>query len=291
MVTPEETVPGFSDDSRYAESVFYTQFNDVDFYVEDEEQENLYFLILRKLFPEVRFENIYPLRGKQNAIEHAKKNCSGRTSIYLLDKDFDDLLGKIHVQQNVFYLDKYCIENFLLEEKATMKFVISEKPRLKASVIAKKLGFSRLADEIILQLSKLFALFFVVQRHNIALKSTGHAPSFFCRPGDACNVNDEAVLGYAKSVKNMAAKQGLDINLERELQVSSDDFELTKPRGMEGVNVSGQFILHLLSQRLGHIFGLAAVPELHSFAYRLAQNCKFDGLGQLQRRVKSHLRS
>ena len=71
MLSPEENIPGFSDEYKSARNVFYHQFNDVDFYVEDEEQENFYLCILKKLFPDVRLENIYALRGKQNAIRHA----------------------------------------------------------------------------------------------------------------------------------------------------------------------------------------------------------------------------
>src|ERR1035441_10098210 len=101
MLTPEESIPGFSSGYQYAQSVFYVQFNDVDFYVEDAEQENFYFCILKKLFPDVRFENIYPLGGKPHVIAHATNNQAERKSVYLLDKDFDDLLKRIHKQANV----------------------------------------------------------------------------------------------------------------------------------------------------------------------------------------------
>ena len=113
MLTPEESFPSFSVGYRDAQSVFYEQFNDVDFFVEDEEQENFYYSILNKLFPGVQIEKITPLRGKPHVIQHAKNNHAKRKSVYIVDKDFDDLLGKIYKQPNLFYLDKYSIENNL----------------------------------------------------------------------------------------------------------------------------------------------------------------------------------
>ena len=104
MVTPEESVPQYSDGYRYAKSAFYSQFNDVDFYVEDAWQENLYLCILGRLFPRLKIENIHPLGGKENVIQHARANTSIRKSVYLLDKDFDDLLGKLQERTNIFFL-------------------------------------------------------------------------------------------------------------------------------------------------------------------------------------------
>jgi len=292
MVTPEESIPSFSNEYQFARSVFFHQFNDVDFYVEDEEQENFYLCILRKLFPHVRLENIYPLRGKQNLIKHAATAQPNRKSVYLLDKDFDDLLGRLHKQVNVFYLEKYCIENFLLEEKALVKFVIDEKPRLKAVAVKRDLQFQSTWDEIVRQLSKPFALFYIAQKHNIiALRHTSHRPDFFCSPGDKCCVDEQIVSDYAKQVKRKAADQRLCIDVIDELNRCSASFELNHKTGLQGTNVSGEFILCLFANRIAELFALDHLPNLQSLAYRLAQECDFASLEGLRRMVRSYLQT
>jgi hypothetical protein len=61
------------------QDIFYTQFNDVDFYVEDINQENFYFEILKKIFSDIKFGKIFPLGGKQNVISDAKSEISERS--------------------------------------------------------------------------------------------------------------------------------------------------------------------------------------------------------------------
>lgn len=69
MITIEQSIPTKSDAFLKGIDIFYTQFNDVNFYIEDEDQENFYHSILKKLFPEIRLDKIFPLRGKDNVLE------------------------------------------------------------------------------------------------------------------------------------------------------------------------------------------------------------------------------
>ncbi len=291
MVTMEESIPQYSAGYKQARSSFYFQFNDVDFYIEDAWQENLYHCILSKLFPTLRIENIHSLCGKENALAHAKTRIVGRKSVYLLDKDFDDLHGKIHQQENIFYLEKYCMENFLIEEQALVMFVISEKPRLKQGDIRKELGFATLWDEMVKQLSKLFAVFFIVQKHNLPMQSTSHAPSAFCSKDDKCNINGERIAIYIKEALKHMTKQNVQRHLDAELEDCATDFELKKAKQLRGTHVSGEYLLLLFSNRLAKQFGLNSVPDMHSFAYRLAEKCEFQSLARVRLKISAYLKA
>src|SRR5688572_10690170 len=132
MITPEESIPSRSSAGLAARDIFYEQFNTVHFYVEDEHEENLYLEILTRLFPTVRITQIFPLRGKQNVLAHAQDPVNAPRagkSVYILDKDFDDLLGHIVKQENIFYLDRYSIENFLCEEDAVVQIALEAQPK------------------------------------------------------------------------------------------------------------------------------------------------------------------
>lgn len=92
MITLEESIPTKNDGYLIAEDVFFIQFNEISFFIEDTEQENFYYNILKKLFPSIQIEKIFPLNGKDNVIEDCKKNIGNKNKIYLVDKDFDDIL-------------------------------------------------------------------------------------------------------------------------------------------------------------------------------------------------------
>ena len=94
MITLEESIPTKNDGYLIAEDVFFIQFNEISFFIEDTEQENFYYNILKKLFPSIQIEKIFPLNGKDNVIEDCKKNIGNKNKIYLVDKDFDCMLSK-----------------------------------------------------------------------------------------------------------------------------------------------------------------------------------------------------
>ena len=76
--------------------VFYTDFNDVNFYVEDGEQENLYEVILRKLFSGLKIARIFPLGGKTAVFQRAPSGHNDNIRnfrAYIIDRDFDFLPG------------------------------------------------------------------------------------------------------------------------------------------------------------------------------------------------------
>ena len=290
MVTLEESIPQFSAGYKQARSTFYVQFNEVDFYIEDAWQENLYHCILSRLFPKLKIENIHPLCGKENAIEHSKTPIPGRKSVYLLDKDFDDLHGELEQQENIFYLEKYCIENFLLEEQSVVMFVISEKPKLKLEYVRKELGFTALWDDMVKQLAQLFAVFFIVQKHNLPMKSTSFEPDVFCSKDDKRNIDGGRVASYIRNARKYMVNQNVGRDLDFELEACAGDFELKKPKHLRGAHVSGQFLLLLCSHRIAKQFGINSVPDMHSFGYRLAEKCEFKSLSEIRRKINDYLK-
>jgi hypothetical protein len=164
MITPEESIPRKSNSYLFGQSAFFRQFNDIDFYVEDEDQESLYKEILSKLIPEVRFVKVFPLNGKPNLLKHAATNSSTRKSVYLADKDFDDLLKKKIPLNNIIYLERYSIENYLVESSALMKLIISCKPRLTDQRIADKISLDNFIQDAIKEANNICLLYFLVQK-------------------------------------------------------------------------------------------------------------------------------
>ena len=236
MVTLEESIPQFSAGYKQARSTFYVQFNEVDFYIEDAWQENLYHCILSRLFPKLKIENIHPLCGKENAIEHSKT------------------------------------------------------PILKLEYVRKELGFTALWDDMVKQLAQLFAVFFIVQKHNLPMKSTSFEPDVFCSKDDKRNIDGGRVASYIRNARKYMVNQNVGRDLDFELEACAGDFELKKPKHLRGAHVSGQFLLLLCSHRIAKQFGINSVPDMHSFGYRLAEKCEFKSLSEIRRKINDYLK-
>jgi hypothetical protein len=146
MISTKESIPTKNEAFLLGLDVFYTQFNDVSIYVEDLEKENLYFEIFRKLLPGMRIEKIFPLGGKQKVIDQSSENIGDKTKVFVVDKDFDDLLGLQVNRDNLFYLERYSIENFLVTENSLVEYVVEEKPALKRRQIQKELKYNSILN-------------------------------------------------------------------------------------------------------------------------------------------------
>ncbi len=155
-------IPTKSEAYLQAQDLFYRDFNEVFFYVEDTDSEEFYFQILKKLFPDIPFSNIFPLGGKKNVIQAAATSSSDNSRVYIVDKDFDDLFECMYDFPNLFYLQRYSIENYLIEEEAVIAFIVSRKPQVNRKIISKLFSFTPIYTEILLCFGQLIPVFLLV---------------------------------------------------------------------------------------------------------------------------------
>jgi hypothetical protein len=172
MITLEESIPSKNTNYRFAEDIFYIQFNDVEFYIEDTEQENLYFQILKKLFDGIKFEKIFPLDGKDNVIEECELNLNNKNKIFIVDKDFDEILINQKNYQNLFYLNSYSIENNLLSKFSIFEIIKEKKPKLKDASIEQIFDYGLLSKNFSC-LKELAIIFIIIRKFELG-------ESFFC---------------------------------------------------------------------------------------------------------------
>jgi hypothetical protein len=285
MVTPYENFPTKSRAYLYAQSVFHVQFNDVDFYVEDADKESLYYSILSRLFPDVRIDRIFPLGGKRAVIDHAQNNRASRKSVYILDKDFDDLLGILVSLQTVVYLDRFCIENYVLEPLAICRFVVAERPTLTEQNVWSSFDIPEFIRTAIRDLRTLFFHFFKVQKHGLALENCGMPVARFTRDNRQWQIDEAKVTKYQEQVVAKAAAAAIDLSTERKLYFT--DFEMRRRR-LVGRNVSGKYLLALLLRRISRLFNVPGT-SLESATFRLTEYCELSALRDFRDQVSKRL--
>lgn len=283
-------LPVRSADGLAALDVFYSGFNDVNFYVEDAGQENLYEVILCKIFPEYRIFRIFPLGGKRAVLSHANDQVnviSPGAKVYLLDKDFDDILLKMEVHNNVYYLDRYCIENFLMEPEAICEIVIEHNPKLARADVARELNVETVLPGLFKDLRGLFTWFFCAQLFELGLRNCSAKPEEFCCPKKLWQIDVVKIQAY--ELQLFALMQGK--NIAPPLVDPSVDARLSVFREASDHSiVSGKFALAMMFHYAKTKYSFGSIT-FDSFVYRLAKNSNFDSLQGLAEQIRSYMRA
>jgi Protein of unknown function (DUF4435) len=288
-VTIDESIPARSKWGLAARDVFLEQFSEINFYVEDENQENFYLEVFTRLFPKIHISQIFGLGGKANVLEHSSDPANAARqvrSIYVLDKDFDDLLGKIQRRDNVFYLDKYCIENYLFDEDALVAIAIECHPKKTREQHLGELAFAAFLSRATSSLEPLFRLFFAVQKLELGIRNCDRKPEEFSNKHKVWTVSSAAVARYREDVLTCALELN-KVRNEADLQMLLDNcFPIHGPADR---NISGKFILGLLFHYLRHKLQIGNISK-DSLRYRLARNGSLADLRSLRSRINRRLR-
>jgi hypothetical protein len=283
-------LPVRSQSGMAALDIFYTDFNDVNFYVEDEHQENLYLEILRKLFKRTRITRIFPLGGKSAVLRHALSPDNQNTPCfraYIVDRDFDHLLGQSLRHPNVFYLDVFCIENHLLEPNAVIELIVENHPKKRREDVETKLSLDVTIPSFYDHLRPLFSLFFCAQYLNLGVKNCSAPPEPFCKPRRLWELDSSAVDGYRQELKSAANGSGVDEN-KFDSQCTA---AISRTAGVPNSRlVSGKFLAAMIFHYVKSSYSLGSMT-FESFVYRMAKNCTLRSMRPLARRIRKGIRS
>ena len=208
------------------------------------------------------------------------------TKIYIVDKDFDDLLGKIVVRPNLFYLDRNCIENYMIEDAAVLQVAIESQPREKAADIGGRLDVPATVGGLFGDLCELFRLFVVVQKYELGIRNCGLSPEVFCIPGKLWKLSVAALSEYREEVRRAALQAGIAGSVEEVDGIVSAAFVSEKCR----IHVSGKFVLKMLWHQLRKV-GDYAPGSFDSFCYRLSRLGTLGDLLPVKGRIEHYLSS
>lgn len=162
--------PEYSDEARDVLDLFVWDNVSTIFYFEDSDHEAVYERLLERLIPNLRKFAVVCLGGKSKVISKAKEPRSqGRISIFIVDKDFDDLLDLVENVDCLYYLEKHCLENYFLDIGALMAVCIEEKPHDLTNDKARRLlcNAQPFLKELEQRYELVTRLFVVARKHKI----------------------------------------------------------------------------------------------------------------------------
>jgi hypothetical protein len=271
----------------FGEDILYKQFNDVDFYIEDKDSENLYYVILKSLFSSISFEKIFPLNGKTNVIDQALLNVHDKNKVYLVDKDFDDILNIIVCNPNLFYLSRYSIENYLLEEEAIVEYIIENKPSTNRKDIHNDRIVESAVESIKDLLIELTCYFFIIMKYELGIKFIKMNPEQFIqldppvfRPNVFSYFENDINRKLLETDNNLSLYNCVsDLKKSGVIRNSIDDIYIHCP---------GKYIVCFLKKAIEIKYHLRST-NTEEFCYRVAKNSKFSLLTDLKNRIESYI--
>lgn len=158
--------------------------NDIEVFVEDTANRNVWRNVLRKFLPKgVAFSDPIALGGRKNVLEECRRDQidDGRKKLYIIDADLDLLTGAtIPPLRHLHRLQGYCIENYLVQEEALIQVAqvmdvnVSEA---EARALLDFPGWKRANED---EFRTLFRCYAVANQLDERLRTVGHWIGHVC---------------------------------------------------------------------------------------------------------------
>lgn len=287
MITPAESFPDNSIKYLLAQDIFWTQFNDIYFYVEDKDREKFYLQVLKKLFPLINISKIFPLGGKELVINEAKKFLGNKKKVYILDLDFDEILNKKISSMNLFYLKRYSIENYLLEKESIKELIYTENVNITDSKILKKFNINLFYKECKNILSELAGNCLLIQKYSLGIKhlkiDTQRDIDFSVQP---TKLKKTFTTQFFKEIEDELKRKRPHLKYAAQISKTKKYFNsISKTL----INIPGKYLINILQYKLKKIFNYRQT-DFDTFIYRLVKECKLNEFDYLKTDILKYIK-
>lgn len=271
-------------------SLFYESKNDVDVFIEDSNDEEFYKSLLFRLTDGKRIKKIISCKCKTELIKACESDQidRNRKRIYITDGDLDLIFDNNRKDLNHLHiLDKYCIENFLLDEDGILE-VLHSNIVLDKETIKKQLTYVNYLKTISHPLVELFFHYSITHYYQFGTKTVSNSVGSFCKQFKAINILDNEKV--EKKIRDLRLeiidKIGDDLYNETIYQLrqkwpSNLDTLIT-------IVSAKDYILPLLTFRFKKLKGKETYNlKWESMRISLAKNCNLDKLNLLKEKIIS----
>lgn len=158
-----------------------TRYNDIEIFVEDTANPNMWIELIRSIVPnDVRIKSVNQLGGRKRVIDACKldQRNDGRRKLYIIDGDFDHLLGlKKPKLRHLYRLRAYCVENLFIGEVNARYIGIASQPEWSEERVKKSFDYDKWHRNLLDQLRPLFILYAAANRLAPSIQTTAFSVS------------------------------------------------------------------------------------------------------------------
>ena len=195
----------YSEIGLQGRDLFFAEFSDVLFYFEDENHEAVYEKLISIVAPEYLTNSVLCLGGKSNLIKLAKApNDLEKPRVFVADRDFDHILGKVESVEGLVYLDRFSIENYLLSFPALLEVAVDRFALRITEAHQKCEKFDGFFEAVVDRYEKLTRLFLVARKNRLSIQTTKMPISDFIGEELDDFLPDEFIDEYKKKLLEVA---------------------------------------------------------------------------------------
>lgn len=271
-------------------SLFFKSKNDIDIFIEDTNDEEFYKALFNRLVGNSKITKIFSCRCKTELVKACENDQvdRNRKRIYIADGDLDLIFSNNRKDLKYFYsLEKYCIENYLIDEDAIIE-VLHDIVILDKELIKKQLGFNNWLKNISHPLIELFLHYSLTHQFKTGTKTVANGAGTYCK-----QVKNITVLNILRVEEEIEKSRSEIISLKGQEIYDELIYERRQnwPSNITTLStiVSGKdFLLPLLSFRFKKIKG----KETYNLKYealrmRMAKTCNISAFDDLKRKIIS----
>jgi len=277
----------YSREAQELKRKFYASYNNINIFVEDEDDEIFYEELLQKLVDNrVQIARVFGVGGKQNLLNKLSEyieNPKGENSFFIADGDFSRIINACPQQnQRLHILDEYDIENYLLEEHAICIVIQEENPSNSLGKWKELLNFPTWLEETVNSLTPLFVCFIVIQKYDLGEANINVGIGEFITAGRPPLLDVSKIDAYVARFRKDHGKQ--IANIVREMSATQKKMGNTWRERKKYICGKKYLFPLLLFEIRGHC-GRSLNRE--SLRFRLVKHCKFDSLSPLQQQIEN----
>ncbi|MGR5240805.1 DUF4435 domain-containing protein [Photobacterium damselae] len=156
-------LPIRSDSANRSIGLFYRDLQDIEIYVEDNDAEALYTMLLSRVVNnKVRIRKVISLHGRGKVMEHCAKYEEDSPALFIIDGDLDLLHGeRVQGVTRLYQHKLYCVENYLFCKKASAELLQDASGRLMPEDALEVLDWDNYVESLTKPLLKLFKTYAV----------------------------------------------------------------------------------------------------------------------------------
>lgn len=198
--------------AKRAMPVFYQELNDINIFIEDTAigYDRIYQNILEKLLYDFKIKKIFPIGSRKQVLSKAREDIKKLDSLFIVDGDLYLLGGESEdIPDNVVVLERYCIENYLTDEKAISEIIAEEITSFSEKNDGDFIGFELLMKSLRANLEELFVLFTICHSLETGIKNVSYGYNCIVKNGDGDIDNEKIAILKEKIYSQLSDKLSL----------------------------------------------------------------------------------
>ena len=278
-------VPVRKEISIFAEIRIRYDSQDLFVFIEDRNAIQIYKKIFQRIYgDDFKVEKVYSMGNKQGVMEKFKEWYDNTRDlskcVFIVDKDYNFLLSSTFIDStNLIELEKYTIENYLIQQEAIIKYILIHKHNISEEKVLEKLSWSTWRNEMDVGFTNLFINFAIAFKYDLA-QNCGQSPHIFLQKTDH-RIDEHAIQEYNALIREKCEEFGIDYNLEME--------EIKKLFMVENqldydTLIKGKYLLQSLIKYIKVMFDMKHI-DINSLNYILADELNDEDFEFLKKKV------